>query len=31
MLRIFVKVLDLFEAQFVVSPSIIANSDSLGY
>jgi hypothetical protein len=30
MLRIFVKVLDPFEAQFVVSPSIIANSDSLG-
>jgi hypothetical protein len=30
MLRIFVEVLDPFEAQFVVGPSILANSDSPG-
>ena len=30
MLRVFVEVLDPFEAQFVVSPSILANSDSPG-
>jgi hypothetical protein len=30
MLRIFVEVLDPFEAQFIVSPSIVANSDSPG-
>ena len=31
MLRIFVEVLDPFEAQFVVCLSVLANSDSLGY
>jgi hypothetical protein len=29
MLRIFVEVLDPFEAQFVVRPSIVAYSNSL--
>ena len=31
MLRVFIEVLNLFKAQFVVCPSVLANSDSLGY
>jgi hypothetical protein len=31
MLRVFVEVLNLFKAQFVVRPAVLANSDSLGY
>jgi hypothetical protein len=31
MLRVFVEVLNPFKAQFVVRPSVLANSDSLGY
>jgi hypothetical protein len=30
MLRVFVEVLNLFKAQFVVRPSVLANSDSPG-
>ena len=31
MLRVFIEVLDPFEAYVVVSPSVIAHSDSLSY
>ena len=31
MLRVFVEVLNPFKAQFVVRPSVLANSDSPGY
>ena len=31
MLCVFIEVLNLFKAQFVVCLSVLANSDSLGY